>query len=373
RTSVPKTGEEANGLLNPLRDGTRVYVTLPGGQREGFTFQPVSEFIGDAIFQPSFVPDPGVTDQLTVPGETSNGGLLGLFENLAGQNGAITISHGPGGGYVSSTNGVPYNPADDAFGGGYFLPTKDGTRYQIDALRGQLQSVSNRNGNTLTFTDAGISSSAGPAITFGRDPQGRIVSVTDPMGNQVHYQYDANGDLVAVTDRMNNTTQFVYRTDHPHYLDHIIDPLGHTGVRSDYDDQGRLKQVTNADNQAVQVTYDPSHDTETVLDARNNPTVYEYDDRGNILSVTDALNGVTHYSYDANNNVKTKTDSLIHTTTFTYDSSGNTLTETDPLGNVKRFTYNAASQPLTVTDALGNTTVTTYDGNGNPLTVTDPT
>src|SRR5262249_53362148 len=157
-----------------------------------------------------------------------------------------------------------------------------------DALTGQLTSVSDRNGNTLTFTDAGITSSAGPAITFGRDPQNRIVSVTDPMGQSIQYQYNASGDLVAVTDRMNNTTQLVYRTDRPHYLDHVLDALGHTGVRTDYDANGRLKQVTNADNQSVLISYDPSHDTETVLDALTNPTVYEYDDRGNILKVTDA-------------------------------------------------------------------------------------
>src|SRR5262249_20866242 len=36
RTSVPPTGDEQNGIHNPFRDGTRVYVTLPGGKRESF-------------------------------------------------------------------------------------------------------------------------------------------------------------------------------------------------------------------------------------------------------------------------------------------------------------------------------------------------
>src|SRR5262249_27349556 len=40
RTSVPRTGDEADLIYNPFRDGTRVYVTLPGGKREGFTFHP---------------------------------------------------------------------------------------------------------------------------------------------------------------------------------------------------------------------------------------------------------------------------------------------------------------------------------------------
>jgi RHS repeat-associated protein len=372
RTSIPKTGDEANGIFNAFRDGTRVYVTLPGGQREGFTFEPINEFVGDAIFQANFVPDPGVTDQLTVPGETSNQGELGLFQNIAGQNGAITLSHGPDGGYVGSDTGTPYNPADDIFGGKYFVTTKDGTEYQIDGLTGLLDSVTDPNGNTLTFTDAGIISSAGPAVTFARDPQGRITAVTDPLGQSISYHYDGDGNLVAVTDRMKNITQFVYRSDRPHYLDHVIDPMGHTGVRSDYDDQGRLKQLTNGDNQPVKIAYDPGHDTETVLDALNNPTVYEYDDRGNILKVTDALNGVTQYTYDANNNVKTMTDPLQNMVAYSYDNSGNLLTETDALGHARRYAYNASSQPLSITNALGNTTTISYDGAGNPLSITGP-
>jgi RHS repeat-associated protein len=372
RTSVPKTGEEANGIFNGFRDGTRVYVTLPGGKREGFTFCPTSEFIAGTVYQPNICGDPGVTDQLTVTGETSNQGLLGVFQNVAGQNGAITLYLGPDGSYTNDA-GIPYNPADSLFGGTYFLTTKDGTQYQIDAFSGKLQAIADPNGNTLTFTEAGISSSTGPALKFARNPQGRIVSITDPLGQSLTYQYGAIGDLVAVTDRMGNTTQLAYRSDRPHYLDHVTDPLGHTGLRSDYDAQGRLKQVTNADNQAVQVAYDPSHDTETVLDPLNNPTVYVYDDRGNVLSVTDALNGITQYTYNTNNNVQSKIDPLNHTTAYTYDVAGNMLTETAAQNNVRRFTYAPNSQPLTITDGLGDTTSISYNAAGDPLTVTDPT
>ncbi len=62
RTSVAKTGDEADGFFNPFGERTKVYLTLPGGQREGFTFQPrVADglrgaFIG--IFEPEFVPTP---------------------------------------------------------------------------------------------------------------------------------------------------------------------------------------------------------------------------------------------------------------------------------------------------------------------------
>src|SRR5262249_52888324 len=276
-------------------------------------------------------------------GEASNQGQLGVFQNLAGQGGAITLFLGPDGSYTNDA-GIPYNPADSLFGGTYFLTTKDGTQYQIDAFSGKLQAVTDRNGNTLTFTDAGISSSAGPAITFARDPQGRIVSVADPMGQSIGYQYGASGDLVAVIDRMGNRTQFVYRSDRPHYLDHVIDPLGHTGVRSDYDNQGRLAGVTDANGNTVHLTNDPGNSSETVLDRLGNPTTYVYDGRGNILTEVDALGGVTHRTYDSNNNLLTETDPLGHTKIMSYDDRGNVLTSADALGNVSQFSYGVFSQ-----------------------------
>ena len=76
RTSVPPTGRTRGvGIYNPFRDGTRVYVTLPGGRREGFTFQPdAGAGLRAAVlgfYDPSFVPDPGVTSRLSVPDVTT--------------------------------------------------------------------------------------------------------------------------------------------------------------------------------------------------------------------------------------------------------------------------------------------------------------
>ena len=167
--------------------------TLPGGQREGFTFEPIegSAFL-TTYFTPNFVPDPGVTDQLTVEGESSNQGDLAGFEDLAGQGGTITLFQQDDGSYADADD-IPLQPGgrplrrqvlrDDQ--GRDEVPDRRPLRPAGQRHRPQRES--------LDFSDAGISSSAGPAVTFSRDPQGRITAVTDPMGKQVLYQYDGRG------------------------------------------------------------------------------------------------------------------------------------------------------------------------------------
>jgi YD repeat-containing protein len=367
QANVPRNPLQDQGFYSPFRDGTRVYLTLPGGRREGFTFQPTLSRLTQLLialgapleqdaweYDPAFAPDPGVTDTLTLTGATTMIRDLDTGEYFS----------------IGGTK-LGFNPADPSLEIAYQLTTKDGTTYAIDASNGKLQSVADTNHNTLTFTDAGISSSTGQHVVFQRDPQGRMTSVSDPAGNRVLYQYDANGDLVAVTDRDHNVTRFGYSSTQPHYLEQVIDPLGRTGARTEYDAQGRLMKVVDAAGNPVQMSYDSTRSTETVQDALGNPTTYEYDDRGNIVTVVDALGGKTVSTYDANNNLLSETDPLGRTTSYTYDGDGNKLTQTDPLGNVTRFTYDPSNHLLSETDPLGNTTRNTYDARGNLLSTTD--
>lgn len=351
QVGLPKSGLEDVGIYTAFRPGVKVYLTLPGGERQGFTFTPdlraLPGFGGQplVIATPRFTSDRGVTSTLTVRG----GGLV-----LNAANELTTLA------------GTPWNPADPDFGGGYTLTTADGTRYFIDGTSGLMQTATDRNGNALTFSDGGITSSSGGVnVTFARDAKGRIVGVTDPAGNTVHYAYDVHGDLVNVTDRMGNVTKFTYRTDRPHYLDSVIDPLGRTRAKVLYDANGRLVGTVNAAGGQTAVSYDPNDQLVMTTDALGNPTTAEYDGQGNVVATTDALGGVTRYTYDANNKELSVTDPLGRITVYTRDGFGRELTRTDPLGNVTRKTYDAFGNELTKTDALGNSARNVFDAAGN--------
>ncbi len=374
RTSVPSNKLESVGVFSPFKTGSRVYLTLPGGERQGFTFRPTiaagfrGSFLG--IFEPRFVPDSGVKSSLTVAPSDLRFRSDGTVYDYA--------------------TGKAYNPADRAFGGTYLLTTKDGIAYDVDARTGQLNALSDSGDNRLTFTDAGISSSDGRSVAFERDPRGRITTVVDPAGQRIVYRYDSKGDLVSVIDRMNQKTSFTYTGNRPHYLEKVVDPLGRTGARTEYNEKGQLQKLFDASGNVVLFSYDPTHLVNTITDALGHSRTEEYDDLGNIIRQIDALGGVTHRVFDGDSNLLVETNALGQSTTFTYNDRGDVLSKTDPLGNTSFSTYQTFSfgtsvlaatrgeaaapftRELTSTDPLGNTSRTAYTSKGFPTRFQDP-
>ncbi|HEY9621936.1 MAG TPA: putative Ig domain-containing protein [Crinalium sp.] len=350
-----------------FKQDTRVYITLPGGKREAFIFKPTGDrlnaFFGQApeaaLYRPAFVGDKGVTSTLIVKGASST---------------YLNYSQGQ----FTGLSGTGYNPANTEYGGVYLLTTKDGTQYEIDAKTGDLLTVTDLNGNKLTYTDNGVYSSTGKQVTFERDAQGRITAVKDPNQTYIGYGYDTLGNLISVTDRENNVTRMKYETpNQPHYLSEIIDPLNRTGVRNEYDAQGRLKWMYDALGNRVEMGYDPANSIQVVKDQLGNATTYEYDQQGNIVTEIDAQGKITKRKYDTDNNVYEETvvsDRLGiagATTTYTYDSARNKLSETNAAGEVTRYTYGAFNRLLSETNAMGETTTYGYDRRGNLVATED--
>jgi len=349
RESVPVSDLEAQGLYfgaNPFEFGTRVFITGPDGRRRGFTFEPTPQFslFGGGYWLPAFRPDPGVYDTLEVDSTA-------LQRRADGTFGLHLL-------------GFPYNPSV------YRLTSREGTVYQYDQFLG-LQTITDRNGTVLTFTPDGVTSNAGVGIQFVRDSFGRIVQIIDPSGAAIRYQYDDAGDLVVVRDQADLPYSFSYGAVRPHYLDEYHDPLGRLVSRADYDDQGRLVELTDANGNSVAATTDVGASTQQVRDANGNVSTYVYDARGNVSSVTGPLGSTMQNAYDENDNLTSTTDALGNTTSFAYDSRGNLTVITDPLGNQSFATFDAFGHVTSTTDALGRSTALAYDSRGNLVQTID--
>ncbi len=327
---------------------TKVYLTNPDGKRVGFTYEETYEsgaafLIGcrfGCSYTPSFKPDPGVYDTLEIDTKTvSRGNLIEVF-----------------------TSGI--NPDQ------YTLTTKDGTRYRYDQFEG-LQKITDRSGNTVTFTDSGIVHSSGASIEFVRDNRNRITEIIDPAGNGIDYTYDLRGDLIKVVDRVMAETDFTYLSSPAHYLDAYIDELGRMASRNEYDSEGRIVATITSDGKRIELGHDVAGGVETVRDLKGLPTTYIYDDRGNITRIVNALGEETKFTVDQDGNVLTETNGENETVAKSYDQRGNVLARTDNLGNTTTYTYES-NYLASATDPRGGVYAYEYDSKGNLLSDTDP-
>ncbi len=338
---------DANNIIfntaNTFSVGTRVTLNTPDGRRVGFTFDPVlsgTPFFFGTLYTPSFTADAGVF--ATLEAEDS---LDSVIIKSDGTVGAPLFTF------------LGYNPTI------YRLTTRDGTVYRYDQNEGLID-ITDRNGNLITYNDDGIVSSTGAEIQFIRDAEGQITEIIDPEDKSLVYKYDTQGNLIGFVDREENETTFKYESDIPHYLTEVVDPLGRTGVRTEYEN-GQISKIFDADGNALDINYDSASSTQTINDPFGNTTTLVFDEKGNVITQIDAEGGRTERTYDDDNNVLTETDPEDNTTTYTYDDRGNILTVKDAEDNITTTTYNDNNDILTEKDAEDNITINRYDEFGN--------
>ncbi len=323
-----------------------VTVTLPSGQVDTFEVQANPgcrqfQAITDVNFK--FVPIDGTTSTLT----QSDFGTLRLA-----------------GGKLVELGG-DQQPDPDL----YTLTTKAGYVYVIDQAVG-LKTVTDPNGNTLTYTDNGIFHSDGKSVVFERNGNGQIDAIVDPMGQRYEYVRDANGDLISATDP--ETAQSTYTYNGSHGLLEMFDPLGRKLLKNLYNDDGRLIAQEDGEGNRTEFDHDIEGRQSLITDRNGHLTQLFYDAQGNVTTRVDAENNSTTFTYDAVGNQLSQTNAFGDTSSATFNTRRDQLTQTDELGNTVRFTYNTRGQELTVKDARNNTYTQTYDGKGNLLTVKDP-
>ncbi len=331
-----------------------VTVTWPDGHVETFDFTPqgLSSFYGAGAIA-RYTPRPSATSELRpVAGDTNLGwtGTGDLWDD-------------------------PFTPGDVYDPQRFVLVAKDGTRYTLDRTDGLIE-ARDRNNNTVTIDDDGIHSSLGPSIDFDRDTDGRITTITGPDGHPITYDYTTQGDLDAVTDQNNHTTSFEY-VDHA--LTRIVDPLGNPFQRLEYDTDGRLVAIIDANGNRTEVTVDVNARTQTVLSPDGlQTTISTFDERGNQTTVDEIFDGDHHvsaweYSTDGRDLITSRTDPNGHTWTAGYDADANLTRFEDAIGAQVETAYDQHGRPTMLVDALGEVTTYSYDTRGRLVSITDPT
>src|SRR5262249_19882968 len=139
QTDLAPTGLESFGVYPALRQGTRLYLTLPDGSRAGFTFAPVLVHLPGlpkelTYYYPAWQADPGVSYRL---------------------DSVKTLLARGGKNFYDQATGRPYNPAAPFFGPtGYTLTAPDNSQDLIGA-NGIAEHIT-ADGHVLHISDSGI-------------------------------------------------------------------------------------------------------------------------------------------------------------------------------------------------------------------------
>ena len=233
---------------------------------------------------------------------------------------------------------------------------------------GNLTSVTNRRGDTITF---------GPY-----DSLGRLLQKSYPDGRLIAYTYDTRGNLTSADDTSTGEVLMEYdardrlsRIEYPGGIwftftyddgDRRKQRVGHDGfvLNYDYDDVGRLSRLTDGSlAEIIRYTYDDTGRLSREDKGNGTYTTYAYDLAGQLLSLinygpSDVVQSRFDYTYDANGR-RTSMTTLDGMTTYDYDDVGQLVGVVGTSARTVDYSYDPAGNRISVIDQNVTTDYTT--------------
>lgn len=278
--------------------------------------------------------------------------------------------------------------------GTYTLWHVDGTRHAFTST-GRLSTLTDRNGNKLTFTYDGsgrlttVADDSGKSLTLGYDASNRITTATDPLNRQITYGYSGS-ELTSARDALGYYENYTYVSGR---MSAIIDPVGKRTAFT-YDASSRVTEIWLGLYQGGGVVWQfrdyaiaYSTTTRTITNARGHTTSVTLNSLGLATQVTgpsfgsvccDQGGNSSSYVWDGEMNRIKTTDGRGNAWSTEFDHRARVVSQTDPGGNVSSSTHaetNPATKYFAVvasqTNFRGYTTTYAYDGNGNVVKVTN--
>ena len=213
------------------------------------------------------------------------------------------------------------------------------------------------NGRTTVTTNA-----RGQAQTKEKDPQGRLIRVTDHQGNQIAYQYDAFDNLLKTIDPLGNTSTLSYDIRGRKIAMNDPDMGAWTYV---YDAVGQLISQTDAKNQTTQMQYDVLGRLIAKLQPTQN-NYWVYDKYADNSACTKGIGKLCETYSDNGYRQKVSFDTLgrplststtvdqVYTSSVTYDTQGRIATQVWPTGVTVQNTYNTLGAVTAINRVLPN-------------------
>ncbi|MFI8516856.1 putative T7SS-secreted protein [Streptomyces sp. NPDC085481] len=266
-----------------------------------------------------------------------------------------------------------------------------------------IDSLTDRNGNTLTFdydetgAPAGLRHSGGYRLRF-ETGDGRITALhldggprllaygytdghlTETVGSSglpLRFTYDERGRITSWTDT--NGRSYAYAYDEQDRCVAEGGPDGEMALTFSYDDRDpatglRVTTATTGDGHVRRYLVDEHHRVVARIDELGAVTRFVHDRYGRLLTETDPLGHETRFGYDERGLVTSLTRPDGRTGTMERDELlGLPVKVVDPDGRVYRQTFDERGNRTSMTSPTGSTTLMEHDERGRLVARTDPT
>jgi RHS repeat-associated protein len=264
------------------------------------------------------------------------------------------------------------------------VETKDHTKYAFDLTTGRLTSVTDRQGDAVTYNLAGnnieIQAANGHSITVTRDASANVLAASDGT-RSISYVASGTASVTWFPGRAEQRrVEYDYTGDR---LTGIAVPNYPTaGTRSAYtvvyDGSGKLTgavQPVAGANNSTSVTYAGASASvittgEVWATPRQITKAFTWNPNGTTATRTEPkvateTAATWSYTYAPNNEQILEVSPTQATKTRVVDASGNLLTEYDEAGHRTSYAYNASGDCIRETGPRGCTTYRSVDVSGN--------
>ncbi|MEO8024112.1 LamG-like jellyroll fold domain-containing protein [Polaromonas sp.] len=322
-----------------------------------------------------------------------------LHRNLSISTDAVAIKayRGNGGMLTFVLKAGVYTPDRDindriaAVSGGYAYTNAIEKKVELYNAAGQLTSITDSSGRTLSFTYSTSGSATAPAAGYlmqitantgralkfeyslaaGVNPvlDGRISKITDANGDFITVAYDANGNLSSITWPDTKTRQFLYELAAlPWALTGVIDENNSRFLTFTYDSQGlatSTEQAGGVDRYSVSYASPPSRVVTEVLDTVAK-IEYRYHEIQPPTSVALTRPMGQSSSWSAVNSIGSPvitgssqpagSGCAAASSATTYDANGNMLSRDNFQGERSCYVYDSSNRQTLRVEGLATTT-----------------
>ena len=244
-------------------------------------------------------------------------------------------------------------------------------RLTYDA-QGRLESLSDPLGESLrlSYDSRGNPLRAVEALSGATawqwDAAGRLLSETPAAGGPIRFEYGADGRVATVTAPTGVVTRFRYDVDPASAA-----PAAAAArtIELAYDRGGRLVRAAMPDGESELYRYDPAGRLVAFERSTAARWMFGYDLAGRLVQLSGPLGVKATLRYDERGLLAGYEDGLGRMTTYGYDTAGRLTATRDPAGQTWRREYDANGRLLAMVDPAARRVKLTYDALGNLASV----